>query len=235
MKIDSGVLNNVSARENVFLKRVYLWMALGLAVTAGFAFSIASSENLMRSIMRNPSIIIVAAVVELVLVVFLSARLERMKSSTAMGCFLGYSAVNGITMSSIFYAYAGTTIIPVAFGISALFFGIAGIYGAVTKRNIRGWGGWLMYGLFALIIVSMIGLFVGGDMLDLAIIGFGLILFAGLTAWDTNKIVQMNRMYGASMSEDELTKISIIGALELYLDFINIFLYIVRLLARNKD
>ena len=229
------MLTNVEARQNVFLKKVYLWMALGLGVTALTAFLTASSPSLVKFIYSNPFVTIICCVIEIAFVFILSGQLEKLSVGATYGLFFGYSFVTGVTFSSLFLVYAGTSILTLSFVTAAAVFGVAAVYGSVTKKSIKGWGGWLMMGLISLIVVSLINLIIGSSMLDMIISGAGVIIFAFLTAWDSQKLMDMNTNCGPYMTSEELSKLSIMGAVDLYLDFINNFLYLVRLFARARD
>ena len=232
---DETMLTNVEARQNVYLKKVYLWMALGLGVTALTAFLTASSPSIIRFIYSNPFVTIVCCVLEIAFVFILSGRLERLSVGACYGLFFGYSFITGVTFSSLLLVYAGTNVLALSFVTASAIFGVAAVYGSVTKKSIKGWGGWLMMGLISLIVVSLINIFIGSTMLEMLISGVGVILFAFLTAWDSQKLMDMNRNCGPYMTQEELSKLSIMGALELYLDFINIFLYLVRLFGSARD
>ena len=229
------MLTNVEARQNVYLKKVYLWMALGLGVTALTAFLTAASPSIVKFIYSNPFVTILCFVLEIAFVFILSGRLEKLSVGACFGLFFGYSFVTGVTFSSILLVYAGTNVITLSFVTASAVFGVAAIYGSVTKKSIKGWGGWIMMGLISLIIVSLVNIFIGSSRLEMLISGVGVILFAFLTAWDSQKLMDMNRNCGPYMTQDELSKLSIMGALDLYLDFINIFLYLVRLFGSAKD
>ena len=229
------MLTNVEARQNVYLKKVYLWMALGLGVTALTAFLTAASPSIVKFIYSNPFVTILCFVLELAFVFILSGRLEKLSVGACFGLFFGYSFVTGVTFSSILLIYAGTNVITLSFVTASAVFGVAAIYGSVTKKSIKGWGGWIMMGLISLIVVSLVNIFIGSSRLEMLISGVGVILFAFLTAWDSQKLMDMNRNCGPYMTQDELSKLSIMGALDLYLDFINIFLYLVRLFGSAKD
>ena len=229
------MLTNVEARQNVYLKKVYLWMALGLGVTALTAFLTAASPSIVKFIYSNPFVTILCFVLELAFVFILSGRLEKLSVGACFGLFFGYSFVTGVTFSSIMLVYAGTNVITLSFVTASAVFGVAAIYGSVTKKSIKGWGGWIMMGLISLIVVSLVNIFIGSSRLEMLISGVGVILFAFLTAWDSQKLMDMNRNCGPYMTQDELSKLSIMGALDLYLDFINIFLYLVRLFGSAKD
>ena len=228
------ILRDVKLRENALMKNVYLWMILGLAVTAGIAFFVSTSEAALRFIFLNPIVTIAIFIAQLVLVMVLSGRVERLSTGAAVGTFLGYSALTGVTLSSIFLAYTGTSI-AVAF-ISALSVFVGGaVYGAVTKKDLRSWGGYLTMGLFGLIIASLLNMLFRSSGLDLIVSFVGVVLFTGLTAWDSQRVSDINREYGQSMTNEELTKLGILGALSLYLDFLNIFLYLVRIVGRSDN
>lgn len=235
MADNNTILSSAASREYVFLKKVYLWMASALVLTGAVAYLVASSEKLMVTFLGNPVLLIALVIAELAFVIILSGRVEKLSQGAAFGLFYGYSAINGIMLSSVVYAYAGSNILPLAFGTTAVVFVIASLYGAFTKRSIKGWGGWLMMALIGLIIVSMINMFLHSDRVDFMISIIGVLIFTLLTAWDTKKVTEMNNSYGYMMNESELNKISLLGALELYLDFVNILMYLIRLYARKKD
>ena len=233
----SIVLRDVKVRENALMKNVYLGMILGLAITAGVSFATANYQPLLRFVLLNPLVTIAVFIAQIVLVVMLSSRVERLSTGSAIGIFIGYSALTGLTLSSIFIAYTGTSIALAFVSAIAVFAGGA-IYGAVTKKSLKSWGGYLTMGLFGMIIASLISLFLspaGYAGFNLVISAIGVVLFTGLTAWDSQRIADMNAMYGQDMTSEELTKIGILGALDLYLDFINIFLYLVRLFGRSDN
>ena len=210
-------------------------MALGLGVTALTAFLTAASPSIVKFIYSNPFVTILCFVLEIAFVFILSGRLEKLSVGACFGLFFGYSFVTGVTFSSILLVYAGTNVITLSFVTASAVFGVAAIYGSVTKKSIKGWGGWIMMGLISLIVVSLVNIFIGSSRLEMLISGVGVILFAFLTAWDSQKLMDMNRNCGPYMTQDELSKLSIMGALDLYLDFINIFLCLVRLFGSAKD
>lgn len=235
MADNNTILSSAASREYVFLKKVYLWMASALVLTGAVAYLVASSEKLMMTFLGNPVLPIALVIAELAFVIILSGRVEKLSQGTAFGLFYGYSAINGIMLSSVVYVYAESNILPLAFGTTAVVFVIASLYGVFTKRSIKGWGGWLMMALIGLIIVSTINMFLHSDRVDFMISIIGVLIFTLLTAWDTKKVTEMNNSYGYMMNESELNKISLLGALELYLDFVNILMYLIRLYARKKD
>ncbi len=235
MTDNNTILSSAASREYVFLKKVYLWMASALVLTGAVAYLVASSEKLMMTFLGNPVLLIALVIAELAFVIILSGRVEKLSQGAAFGLFYGYSAINGIMLSSVVYAYSGSNILPLAFGTTAVVFIIASLYGVFTKRSIKGWGGWLMMALIGLLIVSAVNMFLRSDRVDFMISIVGVLIFTLLTAWDTKKVTEMNNSYGYMMNESELNKISLLGALELYLDFVNILMYLIRLYARKKD
>lgn len=226
------VYRNTVERENSLLRNVYLFMTAGLGLTALVAWSASTSEAVLRYILLNPVGSIVLVVAQLAIVFFLSSRVETMKTGTALAAFFGYSALTGISLSAIFIAYAHLTIWK-AFLTCALMFVGCSVYASVTKRNVASWGGYLLMGLWGLVIAGLVNLFLGSSTMDFIISLVGIVVFMGLTIWDTRRMVEMNREYGAEMTSEEHTKLGIIGALNLYLDFLNIFLYLLRIYAAS--
>ena len=234
MKDRSLILHDVSLRENVLLRNVYLWMFAGLAITAVTAFAVSHSVTLMRYVVLNPLVTLAVFIAQLVMVMMLSGRVERMQTGTAIGVFIGYSALTGVTLSSIFFAYTMADV-SLAFISAAAVFGAGAIYGTFTKRDLRGMGSYLMMGLIGLLIASMVNIFLRSSGFDFMISIIGVLLFTGLSAWDARRVADINAQYGPDMTNEELTKIGILGALELYLDFLNIFLYLLRIFGRSSE
>ncbi len=228
------VLKDIRVRENVLMRNVYLWMVAGLAITAGVSYATAHSVTLLRFLFGNPLTSIVIFVAQIVLVMALSSRVERLSTGAATAIFIAYSALTGLTLSSVFIVYAGAVIVQ-AFIAAAAVFAAGAVYGAVTKKDLRGIGGYLTMGLFGLLIAMLLNLIFRSSMFDLVVSVIGVVLFTGLTAWDSQRIADMNSRFGSDMTSDELTKIGILGALDLYLDFINIFLYLVRIFGRSDN
>lgn len=224
------VYANTRQRENTLIRNVYGFMTLGLVLTAAVAWFAAHSETVIRFFLLNPVGSIVLMVAQLALVFYLSSRIEHMGTGTATICFFAYSALTGISLSAIFIAYAQITIWK-AFLTTALMFAGMTVYATLTKRNVAGWANYLVMGLWGLIIASLVNMLLGSTMLDMVISLVGIVLFTGLAIWDTRRVVEMNREYGSEMTAGEHTKLGIIGALNLYLDFLNIFLYVLRLYA----
>ena len=213
-----------------YMSRTYRWMAGGLVVTFAVAFLTAFTPLLYLA----SSLYLVLTIAELALVFTLSARVQRMSIGTARALFLAYSVLNGMVLSFYFIAFSVGTLV-MAFLSSAVYFGLMAVYGRTTNRDLTGWGPKLMLGLIALMITSLIGgLFGFGFGGSLLYSGIGLVVFMLLTAYDTQKLHQVYAYYAYDSEMAE--RASIYGALTLYLDFINIFLFVVRLMgSRSRD
>ncbi|WP_320127436.1 Bax inhibitor-1/YccA family protein [uncultured Sphaerochaeta sp.] len=229
----TSTLGNVYARERSIIKNVYLWMTAGLGLTGLVAFFIASNPSLMKVLIGNTMGFILLIVGEFALVFYLSARLDKMSQTSAIAAFLAYSALTGVLLSTIFVVYTGVVIYK-TFLTTALMFAGMSVYAMTTKRDLSGLGYYLRMGLWGLIIASVINMFFRSAGMDYIISFIGVAVFLGLTAYDTRKIIQMNNQYGSSMDEEEFTKVSILGALSLYLDFLNLFLYLLRIFGRSS-
>lgn len=212
--------------ENKLISKVFIWMFVGLLVTFLTGYFISSNERMLLTVFSTGSYILFA-IIELVLVIVLSARIRKLKSSTCKVMFLLYSFVSGLTFSSIFITYKMISIIYV-FLIAALIFGIFGLIGYKTKVDLTKLGTYLFMGLLATIIVSIINIFVGNQTLDLILSIVIILIFVGVTAYDIQKIKHMS---SSSIPKENL---AIYGALELYLDFINIFLNLLRLFGDDR-
>ena len=230
---NTSFLSNIKIRENSILKNVYLWMSAGLTLTAVVSYLVASSESLMRMFFSSTFSFLFLFIIQLGLVMYLSTRIQKMSATTAVLSFAAYSVVTGITLSVIVYAYS-TIVLSRAFFTTALLFGGMSFYGMVTKRNLDGIGHYLIMGLWGIIIASLINLIFRSSGLYYMMSYLGVFIFMGLTAWDTQKIKRMNDSYGYNMDEETYIKLSIIGALMLYLDFINIFLFLLRIFGRGS-
>lgn len=224
------VIANTQQRENTLIRNTYAYMALGLLTTAVVAFFSSTSPQIVNLFLLNPVGSIVLVVAELAVVFFLSSRIEHMKATTAILAFFAYSILTGISLSAIFIVYTGITLWKAFLSTALMFAGIT-VYATVTKRKVASWSSYLIMGLWGLIIASLVNMFLGSTMLDLIISVVGIVIFTGLAIWDTKRVVEMNREYGAEMTASEHTKLGIIGALNLYLDFLNIFLYLLRIYA----
>ncbi len=215
---------------NAFISKVFGWMFIGLLLSAGVAFYVASNPNLIYTIFRNPILLIGLMLGEIVLVAFLSARITRIKYGTAVGMFLFYAALNGITLSTIFLAYTGESIVN-AFAVTAVTFGVMCVYGYVTKADLTRFRSILFMGLIGLLVLSVINIFLRSSGMEWFISLLGLFVFLGLTAYDMQKL--KGYYFGTEGNEAIRGNLGIIGALSLYLDFINLFLTFLRIFGRR--
>ncbi len=205
------------------MRRVYGKMTLGLLVTAIVAFLVVSSEAALALVFSSPSTIWILFAVELGLVIYLSARIEKLSTMAASALFYAYSALNGVVLAPIFLAYTGTSI-AVTFAITAGTFGAMTVFGYVTRQDLSKIGSFLFMALIGLILCTIVNLFMRSSMMSLLISCAGVLIFVGLTAWDTQAIKRMTAEADPSM----VGKVATMGALTLYLDFINLFLYLLR-------
>ena len=214
------------------MRKVYVWMALALALTGLTAYGIANNTNLAFTLISNRALFWGIAIAEFALVVFLSARIQKLSLSTATLSFLLYSVLNGVTMSIIFLAFTASSI-ATTFYITAGTFGVMAVYGYVTKTDLSKWGNILRMALLGLIVALVVNIFLHNSMLDLIISGIGVVLFTGLTAYDSQKIKTALAMQ--EYPDENAQKIALIGALNLYLDFINLVLYLLRFFGRSNN
>jgi len=215
-----------------FFQKVYGWMFLGLAISGTVAYLVASTPAIFNAIFSNIIILIGIVIVELALAIGLSLLIKRIPANLAVIMFLLYSAVTGLTLSVIFLLYTIESI-GVVFFITATMFGAISLYGFFTKRDLTGLGPILFMGLIGLIIASLVNLFLNNSVLDYVLSFIGVAIFTGLTAYDTQKIRQGNIIGNEGTEED--IKESVIGALRLYLDFVNLFLDLLRLLGKRRE
>ena len=219
-----------AAHVNSFILSVYNWMAIGLALTGVVAYSVAGSQAMLNLIFGNKIVFYGLIIVELGFVFYLSARIQKISSTTATALFLFYAALNGATLASIFILYTRTSIVSTFF-ICAATFGVCSIYGMITKRDLTSVGNFMIMGLIGIIIASIVNVFVKSSAMAMLINYIGVLVFVGLTAYDTQKIKQMAISQPADLDKRTLRKGAIMGALSLYLDFINMFLFLLRILG----
>ncbi len=216
------------------LRWVYAWMAFGLLVTAGVAFVTVQTGALVALMSTSPLLIWGAVIVELILVVALGAAIGRLSPAAAGLMFFAYAALNGFVLSSIFYIYEIGSIVS-AFAATAALFGAMSIVGFTTHVDLTRWGSFLFMGLIGIIIAMVVNMFLGSAALDTLISLGGVLLFTGLTAYDTQKIKRMAASPTVQGEGSLAMKLSILGALTLYLDFVNLFLFLLRLLGGRRD
>ncbi|MCL2790085.1 MAG: Bax inhibitor-1/YccA family protein [Desulfobulbus sp.] len=218
--------------STVFLAKVFNWMAVGLAITGFVAYFVAAS-GLVSALIASP-IFFILVLVELGLVFFLSARIGRIQPGTATGLFVGYSALNGVTLSTIFLVYAKASI-AATFLVTAGMFAAMAVYGMVTKRDLSGLGSFMFMGLIGIILASLVNIFLQSPALYWAISAIGVLVFVGLTAYDVQKIKNIGENGIMTQGDAAIRKGAIIGALTLYLDFINLFLMLLRFFGGSRD
>ncbi len=222
-------LSAAEVEERTFISKVYIWMGLGLLVTAITAYFVVSS-GFVYTLASNTILFYGIIIAELGLVIYLSSRIQKMSAEAATTTFLIYSALNGITLSIIFIMYTEASVAS-TFMTTALTFGAMSAYGYFTKRDLTTMGSYLQMALIGLIIASVINMFWANSTMYWIISYVGVLLFVGLTAYDTQKIKRI----GATVEGVQATqKVAIMGALTLYLDFINLFLMLLRILGDRK-
>jgi FtsH-binding integral membrane protein len=220
-----------SAESTGFLQAVYGWMAVGLSVTALLAAAILNTDSVLQTLLRNPMLIFGLFLGELALVVSLSAMIQRLSVAAAGGIFLLYSALNGVTLSVILFYYT-TASVASTFFITAGTFAATSFYGYTTKRDLSSLGSLLFMGLIGIILASVVNIFLRSPMVYWIVTYAGVAIFVGLTAHDTQKLKEIHES-GVAQGE-EGGKLAIHGALRLYLDFINLFLFLLRILGRRR-
>ena len=214
------------------MRNVYIWMTLALVITGLTAMVTAKSEALMTFIFINNWAVIALMILQLGLVFYFSARINRMSFSTATAVFILYSAITGLTFSSIFVVFSMSSI-ATTFFITAGMFAAMALVGSFTKKDLSGMGKFALMALIGLIIAGIVNMFLRNAMMDFIVSGIGVLVFAGLTAYDSQKIRQMLQMQ--SEINESTQKLALLGSLSLYLDFINIFLYLLRFFGSSRD
>ena len=218
---------NPDARlASAFLTQAFVWMFAGLLVTAGVAWAVQSNTQLLRFASDNFFILIIA---QLALVIGISAGINKMSATLALALFFVYAAALGITIGLIVMAYTGASVATAFLSASAMF-GAAALYGATTKRSLSGLGGILFMGLIGILVASLLNIFLGNSMLSWVISVVGVVIFTALTAYDVQRI-QAGDLAARTGS---MEKAAVIGALHLYLDFINLFLFMLRLVGNRN-
>ena len=212
-----------------YMLQVYNYMASGLALTGIVAYMTASSDVMINTIFGSP-LKWVVMLAPLGLVFFLSARIAHVKAATAQTIFWVFAVLMGLSMASIFLAFTGTSIARVFFITAGTFAGMS-LYGYTTKKDLSGWGSFLMMGLIGVIIASLVNIFLQSSALHFVISVVGVLVFVGLTAYDTQKI---KAIYSEADDSETYTKKAIMGALNLYLDFINLFIMLLHLFGDRR-
>jgi uncharacterized protein len=229
---NSGFAGSLAVAERVsgFLRAVYGWMGVGLAITAGTAWLIAGSPAMVAAIATNRLLFWALMGAQLGLVFLLSARVDKLAASTAAMLFALYSALTGVTFAFVLVAYTGESVAS-TFVVTAGMFGSLAAFGTLTKRDISGWGSFLFMGLMGVVIASIVGIFWHSDALQFVISFIGVIVFSGLAAYDAQRLKAM----ALASPGGQTGSYAIVGALALYLDFINLFLMLLRFTGSRRD
>jgi FtsH-binding integral membrane protein len=216
-------------RIAAFLRAAYGWMCAGLAITAVTAWFVASSPSLLTTIARSGPLYIGLFIAQLGIVFVLSSRVQRLSAVTASWLFVGYSVLTGVTLSFLMLVYTGQTLTS-TFVVAAGMFGAMALYGTVTRSDLSGWGQFLFMGLIGVVLASVVGIFWQSDALQFVTSFIGVIVFTGLAAYDAQRLKAMALMTSAG----ETGSYAIVGALALYLDFVNLFLMLLRLQGGDR-
>lgn len=214
------------------MRNVYLWMTLALSITGLTAAVVARSPQLIAALFSTSWGVWVMFAIEIGLVIYLTARIDKMSFSTATMLFILYSLVNGVVFSSIFVVFELSSIATTFFITAGMFGGMA-LWGSITKKDLSGIGKFALMALIGLIIAGLVNMFLHNTMFDLIVSAVGVLIFSGLTAYDSQKIRQMLMMQNEVSESTQ--KIALLGSLSLYLDFINLFLYLLRFFGRGRD
>ena len=213
------------------MRKVYLWMTLALAITGFTAHIVSTNFGIQNFIADHPWIMIAAIVAELVLVIAVSARIDRLSLSTATLLFIAYAVLNGLTLSPILMVYTQSSVAKVFF-ITAGTFGAMALFGSRTRRDLSMMGRILIMGLIGIIIASVVNIFLKSSGFEMILSYLGVAIFVGLTAWDAQKIKMM--LAQCEAPDEEAHKVALLGSLSLYLDFVNLFLYLLRIFGSRE-
>ncbi len=234
MRTESLRDTQVQVRVNQFIQGVYNWMGIGLGLTGLVAFFVASSQTMLQLIFGNGIVFFGLIIGELALVFTLASRVHKMSASAATGLFLFYAALNGATLSAIFIRYTASSIASTFF-ICAGIFVACSIYGMTTKRDLTSLGGFMFMGLIGIILATVVNLFIRSSAVAMIVSYLGVFIFVGLTAYDTQKLKTMALTQPDGLDASVIRKGSIMGALSLYLDFINMFIFLLHILGVSRD
>ena len=224
----------VQTRVNEFIRSVYNWMAIGLALTGFTAYYVSNTPALVQAIFGNQLLFFGLIIGELAMVFYISARIQKIQASTATALFVVYSILNGATLSFVFLVYTASSITSTFF-ICAGTFVACSVYGWTTKRDLTSIGGFLTMGLIGIIIASVVNMFFRNSAMSMIISYIGVIVFVGLTAYDTQHLKTMALNQPDGLEAGVIRKGAIMGALKLYLDFINLFLMLLRIFGGGRD
>jgi FtsH-binding integral membrane protein len=232
MTPDTAFTRPYAAEERItaFLRSVYGWMAVGLGITAIVALFVAASPAIVLTIARNRPLMWGLMLAQLGIVVWLSARVQHMAAGTAAALFILYSALTGVTMSFVLLAFTGQSV-ATTFFVTAGTFGALATYGTVTRRSLAGMGQFLFMGLIGVMLASVVGIFWQNDGFQFVLSFIGVIVFTGLAAYDAQRLKQM----ALALPGGQVGSYGIVGALSLYLDFINLFLFLLRFTGNRRN
>ena len=222
---------DVSAAFPVLMRKVYVWMTLALVITGFTAYGVATSPGILQAIYTNQILFWGLIIAEFALVFGVSAAINRLSLATATVMFILYSVINGALLSYIFLAYTASSVATVFF-ITAGTFGVMALIGYTTKTDLSSMGKILFMALIGLIIATLVNVFIKSDGLTMILSYVGVLIFVGLTAWDSQKIKQM--LLQAPDAGEGAQKLALLGALTLYLDFINLFIYLLRIFGKRE-
>ena len=228
-----SLVGQYELRQRTVLQQVYAWMAGGLTITGLVALWAAQSSFFLNLLARNPGMMFGLIIAQLVVVLGLSFGIGRMSATVAMGAFVLYAALNGLTMSVIFLIYTAESIGATFLVTAGMFAGIS-LYGYTTKRDLSGMGSFLVMALIGVILASLVNFFLKSTALYWVITYVGILVFVGLTAYDTQKIKRMSATLDGNNDTLMLKRVVIMGALTLYLDFVNMFLFLLRIFGRRN-
>ncbi len=229
---NGSIVSQAGSGIQAYMAQVYGWMAVGLLLTAFVAFYASNDANIMNFIYSSKIVFFGLIIVQLGLVWVISGMIERLSGAAATGLFMLYSVLTGLTLSSIFIIYTSSSIASTFF-ITAGMFGALSIYGYTTKRSLSGMGNFLFMGLIGIVIASLVNIWLKSEGMTLIITYVGVIVFAGLTAYDTQKLRELGEQIDSN-NKDTMRRYAIVGALSLYLDFINLFLMLLRLMGDRR-
>lgn len=221
----------VAAAFPALMRKVYLWMTMAMVITGLTAYLVATNINIISFIYSNQAVMWGLIIAELAIVIGVTAAINKLSLPVATLLFVLYSVINGALLSSIFLIYTMSSIATVFF-ITAATFGAMSLFGYFTKQDLTSWGKILMMALVGLIIATVVNLFVKSSGLEMIVSYVGVLIFVGLTAYDTQKIKQM--CLQAPDAGESMQKLALLGALSLYLDFINLFIYLLRIFGRRE-
>lgn len=217
---------------SVFIRKVYGWMAVGLITSALAAWATVATPALLSIVLGNSIFFFAIIIIELILVASISGLVRRASAQTIANLFIIYAILNGITLSIVLLAFTTASIVS-TFVVTAGMFGAMSLYGYTTKRDLTSWGSLLFMGLIGIILASVVNIFLQSNSLQFVVSILGVIIFVGLTAYDTQKIKEMGSYVQGDTDEGQ--KMALRGALALYLDFINLFLHLLRFFGHRRD